>query len=117
VALIVEHHEELEHDLLPDFDLLDVWRGRLSFRRLEVLIRRLPADSAMTMSIDPDTTQLAAWDTGDYLLALIADLLGKANFQNWKPIPRPADTILQRRRTEERHRKLVERYEAKVRQH
>lgn len=37
----------MEADLLRYFaiDLMDLWRGRLSFRRLAVLIRHLPSES------------------------------------------------------------------------
>jgi hypothetical protein len=115
VKLIVEFHEELEHDLLPDFDLLDLWRGKLSFRRLSLLIQRLPASSAFVSAFDPDAAHVASWGIAEYQRALLIDLFGKANFQNWQPLERPADAVRKQRATHERHRALVERYEARQR--
>lgn len=113
MKLIVEFHEELEHDLLPDFDLLDLWRGRLSFRRLSLLIQRLPASSAFVAALDPDAAHAASWGIAEYQRALLIDLFGKANFQNWQPLERPADAARKQRATQERHRALVEKYEAR----
>jgi hypothetical protein len=116
VALVVEHHEALELDLADrGVDLLDLWRGRLSPRRLELLIRDLPPTSRLVRSLDPDAAAANTWGTTEYLLAYIADLLGQANFQNYKPLQRPAEAAAEKRRTEERHRRLIERYEARQR--
>jgi len=41
----------LEASLLPDHDLLDLWRGKMSLRRLKVLIRHLPPDAPLWGSI------------------------------------------------------------------
>lgn len=52
-------------------DLADYWRGRLSARRLRVLIERLPEQAVTLRVLD----ERSAWTTGDYLLALVADRL------------------------------------------
>lgn len=98
VALVVEHHEELEYDLLPEIDLLDAWRGRLSFRRLDVLIRHLATDSATFRAMDPDAAEAASWSTSEHLQALSVDLFGKANFKNYEPLERPHQRVEKRRR-------------------
>lgn len=97
MALVVEHHEAIEHDLLPAIDLLDVWRGRLSFRRLDLLIRNLPASSATFRALDPDAAEASSWGTTQHLLALQVDLFGKANFKNYEPLERPHQRVEKRR--------------------
>lgn len=73
---------------------------RLSLRRLAVLIRGLPPDSATVRAIDP----AAQWSATEYLLAHVLDVL---QVGNWlvvesnkrkgsrnpypKPVPRPGD--------------------------
>lgn len=66
-------------------------------------------------AIAPDAAEIAAWGTTDHLLAFVADLLGKANFKNYEPIERPEQAVAKRRRTDERRRALIERYEARQR--
>lgn len=47
-------------------DLADYWRGKLSVRRLSVLVHRLPLDSATVVK----TAELSpGWDTKAFLLA------------------------------------------------
>ncbi|MFI5877532.1 hypothetical protein ACIBAH_34885 [Streptomyces sp. NPDC051445] len=79
--MIREFHDELEADLLEFFnvDLLDVWRGRLSIRRIGVLIdslMRKPGKSTLLMAMD----ERAAWSESDYLLARVSDALELSNF-------------------------------------
>jgi hypothetical protein len=59
--------DALEADLLACYgvDLLDLYRGRLSFRRVCVLIGHLPQNAAVWRAINPD----AGWTRIDYLLA------------------------------------------------
>ena len=115
MALVVEYHEELEVDLAP-VDLLDLWRGRLSFRRLELLIRHLdPRTSELVRAVNPDLSEMAEWDATSYLIAHLIDTTAAAHFKNPKPFPRPAQRIEQRDRDEARRAKLVERFEAKRR--
>jgi hypothetical protein len=103
VQAIREHPEELEADLLEFFrvDLLDLWRGRLSLRRIAVLVKSLgrrPGRSSLAAVMD----ESAEWATSDYLLARISDALEMSNFLFLKanaedsksitppdPIPRP----------------------------
>lgn len=83
-------------------DLLDRYRGRLSSRRLAVLIRHLPRDSAVNRDLHGET---AEWSVTDHLLAAAVDHLAAAN---WMfacvnsdedsgppdppvPVPRPGD--------------------------
>ncbi|GAA3045089.1 hypothetical protein GCM10020229_65380 [Kitasatospora albolonga] len=58
-------------------DLLDWHRDRLSARRLSVLIKHLPRDSALTRELHGEA---ADWSTTDYLLANVVDHLAVANW-------------------------------------
>ncbi|MFJ2646407.1 hypothetical protein ACIO1C_06725 [Streptomyces sp. NPDC087420] len=77
--LIDEHAEALEADLLRYYgtDLLDWHRGRLSSRRLAVLIQHLPRDSAVARELHGES---ADWSVTEYLLAHVADQLAEANW-------------------------------------
>lgn len=99
MALVVEHHEEIEVDLLRQgIDLLDFWRGTLTARRLRLLISNLPRGSVTLAAVDPDGVALGAWSETDYLLADLFDITAKSHFQEPKPYPRPADVIRRRQR-------------------
>ncbi|WP_322767684.1 hypothetical protein [Frankia sp. Cr1] len=82
-------------------DLLDLYRGRLSWRRLRVIIRHLPADSALARELHGES---ADWSRTDRLLADLVDIgrlhmhttvavnLGKDQRHPWpapQPVPRP----------------------------
>ncbi|MFI6467684.1 hypothetical protein [Streptomyces sp. NPDC050528] len=81
-------------------DLLDWHRGRLSSRRLAVLVKHLPRDSA---TLDGLHGEAAQWSVTDYLLASAVDQLAEANWmfatvnrdedadplEYPKPVPRP----------------------------
>ncbi|MCX5559992.1 hypothetical protein [Streptomyces sp. NBC_00038] len=81
-------------------DLLDWHRGRLSSRRLAVLVKHLPRDSATLHDIHDEAAQ---WSVTDYLLASVVDQLAEANWmfatvnrdedegplEYPKPVPRP----------------------------
>ncbi|WP_443046477.1 hypothetical protein [Streptomyces sp. DSM 40750] len=58
-------------------DLLDWHRGRLSSRRLAVLVKHLPRDSATLQEIHGEA---ALWSVNDYLLASVVDQLAEANW-------------------------------------
>jgi len=101
----------VEADLLRYFqvDLLDLWRGRLSFRRLALLIRHLPADSwTQTALRDAADTELAEpseadgpqkfgpWSLTNYQLAQLRDeiaalryVVAKTSGQDSYPEPQP----------------------------
>ncbi|MGQ5602949.1 hypothetical protein [Streptomyces sp. EKS3.2] len=86
-------------------DLLDLWRGRLSLRRIGVLIRSLmskPGRSTLLMAMD----ERSKWPESDYMLARVSDALELSNFLFLKanvdesdardlelppPIPRPGE--------------------------
>ncbi|MEU0600150.1 hypothetical protein ABZ484_18185 [Streptomyces sp. NPDC006393] len=84
-------------------DLLDWYRGRLSSRRLAILIKHLPRDSATIRETDGEA---ADWGVGDYLLAAVVDHLAAANWmfsvvngdgesdppEQPVPVPRPGDS-------------------------
>ncbi|GCD99863.1 hypothetical protein [Embleya hyalina] len=103
VRAIDRFGDELEADFLEFFgiDLLDLWRGRLSLRRVAVLIKALGLKngrSNFVAAVDESTT----WSTTDHLLARVSDALELSNFMFIKansdgsnnldppsPIPRP----------------------------
>lgn len=71
----------MEADLLQHFgvDLLDLWRGRLSLRRVSVLINSLIRQggrSVLAASLD----ESAAWSESEYLLARVSDALELSNY-------------------------------------
>lgn len=83
-------------------DLLDWHRGRLSSRRLAVLVKHLPRDSATLQNIHGEAVH---WSVTDYLLASVVDQLAEANWmfatvnrdedaeplEYPKPVPRPTE--------------------------
>ncbi|MFJ1811889.1 MULTISPECIES: hypothetical protein [unclassified Streptomyces] len=82
-------------------DLLDWHRERLSARRLAVLIKQLPRDSALNRELHGEA---AEWSVTDHLLAAAVDHLAAANWmfacvnseegdqpEAPAPVPRPAD--------------------------
>ncbi|MEU9199639.1 hypothetical protein [Streptomyces sp. NPDC048332] len=83
-------------------DLLDWHRGGLSSRRLALLIKHLPRDSATIRETDGEA---ADWTVTDYLLAAVVDHLAAANWMfsvvngdgesdppdQPVPVPRPGD--------------------------
>lgn len=107
MALLVEYHEELEIDLhRQGVDLLDVWRGTLSLRRLELMVRHLPAKSLLVRELAPEVAAQADWSPEGYLIADLFDAFARANFKDPKPYPRPAEQVRQRQRAEARRSAL-----------
>ncbi|MFF8629686.1 hypothetical protein [Streptomyces werraensis] len=98
----------MEADLLQFFgvDLLDLWRGRLSLRRISVLISSLMRQTGRS-SLAAVLDEAAAWSESDYLLARISDALELSNYlfyqansgedaEEWpapEPLPRPGEVI------------------------
>ncbi|MGW5773109.1 hypothetical protein ACWEVY_28655 [Streptomyces longwoodensis] len=81
VYVIRKYPEELEADLLQHFgvDFLDLWRGRLSLRRVSVLINSLlsqPGRSVLAAAAD----ESAVWGESEYLLARVSDALELSNY-------------------------------------
>ncbi|MEE1751733.1 hypothetical protein [Streptomyces sp. SP18CS02] len=84
-------------------DLLDWHRGRLTSRRLAVLVKHLPRDSAVNRDLYGEE---AEWSVTDHLLAAVVDHLAAANWmfatvntdedgeppEPPAPVPRPGDT-------------------------
>ncbi|MFI6059126.1 hypothetical protein [Streptomyces sp. NPDC051286] len=58
-------------------DLLDWHRGRLTSRRLAVLVAHMPRDSVLARELHGDA---AEWSVTDYLLAHVVDLFQEANW-------------------------------------
>ncbi|MFJ8000032.1 hypothetical protein ACIQ7D_23290 [Streptomyces sp. NPDC096310] len=83
-------------------DLLDWHRGRLTSRRLAVLVKHMPRDSALTLELHGEE---AEWSVTDHLLAAAVDHLAAANWmfatvntdesadapEPPLPVPRPGD--------------------------
>ncbi|MEV4439685.1 hypothetical protein AB0K09_11800 [Streptomyces sp. NPDC049577] len=81
-------------------DVLDWHRGRLSTRRLSVLIAHLPRDSAVNRALHGEAVE---WGVTEHLLAAVTDHLAAANWMTSvvngdpdaeqpefpEPVPRP----------------------------
>jgi hypothetical protein len=69
----------VEADLLRYYgvDLLDRYRGRLSARRLRVLIEHLPRDAALVRALHGEDAQ---WGLPEHLLAATVDQLAVGNW-------------------------------------
>lgn len=93
---MTEHAEAVEADLQRYYgvDLLDRYRGRLSSRRLRVLIQHLPRDAALVRALHGEE---AEWGLTEHLLAAAVDHLAAGNWlfasahtpENGDPPPRP----------------------------
>ena len=115
----------MEADLLRFYrvDLADLFTGRLTWRRLRVLIAGLPPEAATVRALLGDA---AHWGVSDYLLALIADLLNVGNWQRGnprktskpKPIPRPGArrALGNRSLTPEQFDRLMQQHQALAQQ-
>ncbi|MFE0046290.1 hypothetical protein [Streptomyces albireticuli] len=82
--------------------MLDWHRGRLSARRLSVLIAHLPRDSSVNRRLHGEAVE---WGAAEHLLAAITDHLAAANWMTSvingdpdeerpdypEPVPRPGD--------------------------
>lgn len=63
-------------------DLVDLWRGRLTLRKLRVLLLNLPPDSATAHAVaEVELGALAGWRLGDVLLGRVADELALLRWQ------------------------------------
>jgi hypothetical protein len=92
----------VEADLLRFYgvDLLDYHRGRLTARRLRVLIRHLPKDAALVRAVRGEDVD---WGLTEHLLAAAVDQLAAGNWmfaavhtaegadppERPEPVPRP----------------------------
>ncbi|CAM3624598.1 hypothetical protein GCM10009799_05930 [Nocardiopsis rhodophaea] len=91
--MIRTHPDAVEADLARYYriELADLWRGRLTLRRLAVLVRHLPTDSATYRALGGD-----GWTLGNYLQA---DLVHAMTGQ-----PHPADPRVKQAEDEKRAR-------------
>lgn len=96
VGLLTEHGGAIEADLQQFYGvtLSDLTVGRLTWRRLGVLVRQLPTESRVLAIMSRGTS--AEWPVSDHLLALILDALHGANWQRGggksarpRPVRRP----------------------------
>lgn len=101
--MLYEYPDEVEADLLEIFnvDICDLYTGRMSIRRLSVLIKRLlslPGRSALCSAVN----EAAEWGTSEHLLATLVDELALSNYlfisanskqrpPQPKPVRRPGD--------------------------
>jgi hypothetical protein len=60
-------------------DLLDLWRGRLSLRRISVLVNSLLRQTGRSV-LAAVLDESAVWSESDYLLARISDSLEVSNW-------------------------------------
>lgn len=70
------------------WDLLDVWRGRMSLRKLWVRIQGLPRTSEFCRAVEP---QLTRWGAGEHLVADFIDEFRRSIYERPAPWPRPGD--------------------------
>jgi hypothetical protein len=73
--LVREHGDALEADMQQHFgiELADLYRGRLSLRRLRVLIDHLPVESRTARSLADAPPELAHWTLDSALLGRLVD--------------------------------------------
>jgi hypothetical protein len=101
---VLDHHAAVEADFAhyyPGVDLADLWHGRLSWRRVGVLLAGLPTHgTALARALTG--TDAGEWTVTDYLLAEVVDA---ARLNVWAtaqvnstrrikqpdPLPRPGD--------------------------
>lgn len=69
-------------------DLLDLWRGGLTLRRVSALVDNLPRDAATCRAV---YGEVAEWGPSERILADVFDVLAQANWQRGgnKNAPRP----------------------------
>ena len=60
-------------------DLLDFWRGNITYRQLLVYVYHMPVESR-TSSLLSEKPELQEWGLTQYLLGFIADRLADLNF-------------------------------------
>lgn len=82
-------HAQLEYDLAGlGIDLQDFWRGRITLRRLHILINGLPITSSTKSALAGHPT----WPDWQYMIADLIDIQMRAIFKDPKPYPRPGET-------------------------
>lgn len=89
MELLRDHGNAVEADLQQHYgiELTDLWRGRLTLRRLRVLVDHLPSDSATARSIAGfrPSDALAGWGLTQLLIARLWDELAAYRWQ-WEAV-------------------------------
>ncbi|QDH92459.1 tail assembly chaperone [Gordonia phage Dmitri] len=100
-ATLIQFGGEVEADLLRFYnvDLLDLWRGRLSLRRLSTLLLHLPKDSALAIATNGGTSP---WSLTDILLADLWVITGKARWGKKAADEHPLRKVQLRKRSNAR---------------
>lgn len=105
--MVCDHHEQLEADLAEqNIDLLDFWRGRISLRKIRVLIDGLPFHSRFWTAMAGHDSR---WNETDYLLARLIDVQAAAHLQDPERIERPGEAAARERAANARLDKWLER--------
>jgi hypothetical protein len=84
LGLLREHGDVIEADLQRTYgvDLVDLWRGTLTLRRVRVLLEGLPPDSSTAYAVaEADNGPLAGWRLTDVLLGRLTDELALYRWQ------------------------------------
>lgn len=73
----------IEADLQRHYgtDLCDLWRGKVSLRRIAVLVRQLPPDSRTAHNLRGVYGEAAQWTTTEALLAVAIDELAALRWE------------------------------------
>ncbi len=92
VRLMANHGETVEADFAhyyPSIDLLDFYRGKMSVRRLWVLIQGLPFNTKTARRLHGLDTALDDWTLTDILLGRILESLTEGDVE---VVPRTSPT-------------------------
>lgn len=84
LGLLREHGDVVEADLQRTYgvDLVDLWRGELTLRRVRVLLENLPPDSTTAYALaGAESGGLEGWRLTDVLLGRLADELALYRWQ------------------------------------
>jgi hypothetical protein len=84
LGLLRDHGDVVEADLQRTYgvDLVDLWRGGLTLRRVRVLLEGLPPDSQTAYALSgSDSGELAGWRLTDVLLGRLADEMALYRWQ------------------------------------
>lgn len=73
-------------------DLCDVWRGRLTLRKVRVLIDGLPMDSRTASALAGVSGPMAEWSLRDLLLGYMADEMARYRWQ-WEQAHRDPKAV------------------------
>lgn len=95
--MLDEYGDEIEADLLREYnvDVLDFYRGKLSPRRLGVLVRELSADSSLSRAQNDGQPP---WSMRDHLLADLWIVLVKILTGNKKDFDHPRRVAMEAKR-------------------